>query len=167
MRSGVAFFVLLVLLSLTSLEIKNINSIVLIMSIKLVKQENEFGCGVACVAALLGITYQQALKLFDDGYLKAKTKGFLCKEICLVLNKLGENYKYKYVKSRLKRKIYQSATIVFIKKSKKYPANHYLLRTENRWLDPWMNLSKDKNIKNAKAGLRKRLPGRAIYYLQE
>lgn len=137
------------------------------MSIKLIKQEDEFGCGVACVAVLLGITYRQALKLFDDGYLKAKTKGFLCKEICFALNKLGKDYKYKYIKSRLKRKIYQSATIVFIKKSKKYPANHYLLRTENRWLDPWMNLSKDKNIKNAKAGLRKRLPGRTIYYLQE
>lgn len=150
-----------------SLDNKNINSIVLIMSIKLVKQKDEFGCGVACVAALLSITYQQALKLFDDGYVKAKTKGFLCKEVCLALNKLGRNYKYKYVKNRLKNKIYQLGVIVFIKKSKKYPANHYLLRVENKWLDPWINLSRDKNIKNAKAGLRKRLPGRAIYYLQE
>jgi hypothetical protein len=29
-----------------------------------VRQEDGFGCGVACVANLLGVSYQQALQLF-------------------------------------------------------------------------------------------------------
>jgi len=136
------------------------------MNFKLIKQKDDYGCGAACVAALLNITYRQALKLFNDGNLKAKTKGFSCKEICLVLNKFGKNYEYKYVKPRLKNRIYKEGTIVFIKRSKKYPANHYLLRTGKSWLDPWINLNRNKNIKNAKAGLRKRLPNKAIYYLR-
>jgi len=30
-------------------------------------------------------------------------------------------------------------------------------------MDPWINFQKDKNLKNAKAGFRKKLPGRPIY----
>lgn len=133
----------------------------------MIRQEDVSGCGVACVAALLGITYQQALKQFSKSGSQARNKGFLCKEICMVLHKLNKNYSHKYVKNRLRRKIYRPGTIVFIKKSKRYPPGHYFLRSEDGWLDPWINFCKDNNIKNAKAGLRKRLPDRAIYYLQE
>ncbi len=136
------------------------------MRIKRVRQKDEYGCGVACVAVLLDIDYDQILKTFDNGNRKAEQEGFTCKDICSALKKFGKKYSYRYVKPRLKNRIYKEGTIVYIKKTKKYPAGHYLLRVKDRWMDPWINFNRDKNIKNAKAGLRKQLPGKAIYYLQ-
>lgn len=134
---------------------------------KLIKQEDEFGCGIACVANLLKITYRQSLGLFSCGISKAKNRGFLCSEICELLNKRNKSFDYKYIKSKLRSRIYKSGTIIFIKISKKYPSGHYLLRANDGWIDPWANFLKDGNIKRAKAGIRKRLPGKAIYFIQE
>lgn len=39
------------------------------------------------------------------------------------------------------------------------PFGHYLIRFNNQWIDPWINLPN----KNIKAGFRKRLPGKPIY----
>lgn len=126
---------------------------------KPIKQRHPYGCGVACTAFILNTSYQNALRLFEKGKEKAENSGFFCKEIVGVLENAGMSYTYKYVNDRVRKKIYKSGTIVFIKRSKKYPSGHYLTRYKNVWMDAWINFSDD----NKKAGFRKRLPGRPIY----
>lgn len=118
---------------------------------RLVKQEDPFGCGVTCIAFILKINYHQALTLFKDGKIRAKEKpNFYCREMVMILNHSGLKYQYKYLKKRLLKKIYQPNTIVFIKRSKKYPFGHYLIRANRQWMDPL-------------AGFRTKLPGKPIY----
>ncbi len=124
---------------------------------RLVKQENKLGCGVACIAAISGMSYKEVLKLFPQN--KADTKGFICKEIIAVLKEKKFNYECKYLRPKLRNKIYKEGTIVFIQRSKRYPEGHYIARGDSGWMDPWINFP-DKNIK---AGLRKKLPGKPIY----
>ena len=128
-----------------------------------ITQESPSGCGIACVAFVFGSKYRKTLKFFQRGRQKAKTKGFYCKDLVKVLNSQGGNFEYRYIKSRIRKKIYQDNVIVFIKRSKKYPLGHYLCRYKNLWMDPWINFPKNKNIQKAKSGFRKRLPGQPIY----
>lgn len=127
----------------------------------MVTQKNSLGCGVASVAYVLEIAYEDAMLYFDSD--KVKRSGCYCKDLLGVLKQNRVNCCHRYLKGYLKKKIYKSRTIVFIKKSKRYPAGHYLVRTNDGWHDSWINFPKDKNIKNAKSGIRKRLPGKAIY----
>lgn len=123
------------------------------------KQEDKLGCGVACVAFILSVDYKNALKLFIDGKRKAKFEGFLCKDLVVALRIAGLSYKFKYIKAKIRKKIYKINTIVYLRKSKKYPLGHYLVRFENNWMDPWINFPNE----NKKAGFRKRLPEKPIY----
>lgn len=43
---------------------------------KPVKQEDNFGCGIACVAAVLNTNYKNALTLFKDGQEHVRKRGF-------------------------------------------------------------------------------------------
>ena len=127
---------------------------------KSIAQEDSLGCGIACVAFILKLTYKEAKNLFLDGKRRAKEEpNFYCGEIVGILENVGLSYEYKYLKKRLKHKIYRSNTIVYLRKSKKYPFGHYLVRYENKWMDPWINFPKE----NINAGFRKRLPGKPIY----
>ncbi len=110
---------------------KNINANLAITMIA-IKQKHLFGCGIACTANILGLSHDKTLSLFKNGKNKAKSKGFLCKEILEVLNKNGKKYQYKYIKKRIRGKIYQNGVIVYIKRSKKYPKGHYLCRVNNQ-----------------------------------
>jgi len=130
---------------------------------KLIKQEDSFGCGVACVASILDINYQNSLNLFKNGRIKANNTGFLCKDIIESLTKRGLSYEYKYITKKIRKKIYKPNTIVFLKISKKYPSGHYLCRIGNRWMDPWINFPNEK----IKAGYRKKLPDKPIYAILE
>jgi hypothetical protein len=125
-----------------------------------VTQDHGLGCGVACVATLLGITYQKALSLFKDGKKRAAKSGFYCKDIVAALERAGLQYEYKYIKPKQIKTIYQEGVIVLIKKSQRYPAGHYLVRVGDLWMDSWINYP---NINSAKSGFRKKLPGKPIY----
>ncbi len=125
-----------------------------------VAQEDPLGCAVACVAFRLGMSYRDALKLFNDGEDRVKKKAdFYCREIVQILNSQGLSYGYRYIKKRCRRSIYKPGSIVFIKRSKKYPVGHYLCRANNGWMDPWINIP----FGDRKAGFRKRLPGIPTY----
>lgn len=124
-----------------------------------IKQEDPFGCGIACVAFVLSISYADSLEMFKDGKNKAEKVGFLCKEIVNALKSKNLIYEYNYIKARYGKSIYDQKTIVFIKQSKKYPSGHYLVRANNNWMDPWINFPNQQK----KAGFRKRLPGKPIY----
>ena len=126
-------------------------------------QRGPFGCGVACVAFVLGEKYSEVANLLGKN--NARTTGFYCKDLIWILRKFGQNYSYKYLRRRLKKKIYKDGIIVFIKRSKRYPFGHYLVRHNGLWMDPWINFTKDNTIAKAKAGFRKRLPGKPIYMI--
>lgn len=128
---------------------------------KPVVQIDAFSCGIACVASILSVDYNLALNLFTDGKIKAQKNGFYCKEIVTALKSIGINYQYKYVNKKIRNKIYLENVIVFIKRSKRYPAGHYLCRIDKTWFDSWINFPE----KNKKSGIRKRLPGKPIYVI--
>ena len=130
---------------------------------KSITQEFEYGCGVACFAFATNHTYKEA-ELFL-GSKQAMSERFWCKDLAFELNKAGKQYTHKYIKPRLRNKIYQEGTIILIRRSKNYPSGHYLIRHNNMWMDPWINLPFDNDINNAISGYRKRLPGKPMYAL--
>jgi hypothetical protein len=130
---------------------------------KSVTQKDAFGCGAACVSFISKKSYEKTISIL--GKRKARDKGFNCKDLTNVLLQFGLRYQYKYIKPRLKKEIYKDGAIVFIKRSKTYPAGHFLARQNGKWMDSWINFQKNKNLDNAKSGFRKRLPGRPIYVL--
>lgn len=131
---------------------------------KLVPQQDGFGCGFACLASLLDISYNEILSLVADGENKAKHHGLYCQDIVIFLRANGfvDAY-FQSLKPNMKGRIYKNGTIVYIKKSKKYPAGHYLLRIDDKWMDPWVNFVDDPDVTHSKPGYRKRLPGTPIY----
>jgi len=127
---------------------------------KSVTQEHSSGCSVACVASVLGISYKQALKLFENPAY-AGSRGYYCREIVRVLKKGGRDYSYAFLKPKNKELARIPGSIVFIRKSARYPLGHYLARDEKgQWMDPWINYPE---IKPAKSGFRKTLPGKASW----
>lgn len=128
---------------------------------RLVIQEDEYGCGVACMANLLEMPYQKALDLFADPQ-NASWRGFICKDMVYALKRAQNPCKYYYIKPRKRKRIYRDGTIVFIKRNKKYPVGHYLARKGRLWIDSWFNIPNLPRI----AGVRKRLPGTPIYAIQ-
>lgn len=122
-----------------------------------ITQKDGMGCGAACVAFAANITYDQTVKIMGEE--KAKTAGYRLKELVNALSQYGAPYKSKHVNSTKKHEIYKEGTIVFIRRSKRYPYGHYLIRHKNMWMDPWINLTKDHNLANAQSGYRQRLPG--------
>lgn len=128
-----------------------------------ITQEDEMGCGAACVAFAASTTYQNAVRILGQN--KARTVGFQLKEMVDALNHYGLSYHFKHVKPRMKKSIYQDGAIVFIKRSTRYPYGHYLIRHHGQWADPWINLVIDKNLASAKSGYRQRLAGAAQWVI--
>lgn len=125
-----------------------------------VKQEDGLGCAVACVAFVIGVTYKEALKLFDDGEIRVKSKAnFYCPEIVRILRSKQVHCNWKKLKTASEEEIYNDNSIVFIKRSTEYPYGHFLVRHRGKWMDPWINLPN----KNIKAGFRNVLPGEPTY----
>lgn len=128
-----------------------------------ITQEFDYGCGIACFAFALDISYQQAAKQL--GEVQAGSTRFWIKDFVTALNISDKHYISKYMKPPMTRKIYKEGTIVLIRRSKLYPTGHYLIRHNGHWMDPWINLPKDTDISHATSGFRKRLPGKPMYAL--
>jgi len=118
------------------------------------------GCAVARVASLLGLGYERALMFFDKN--KASTKGYYLKDVILALKKRKVKYKSSKITDKTREYINRPGSIVFIKRSKKYPAGHYLLKTNNGWVNPWINYPE---IAPAKSGFNRNLPREAQWVL--
>lgn len=134
------------------------------MEKNVVVQEHELGCGLACVAFVVVKSYQEVLNITGNPS-KATQSGYYCKELIGLLHKFKYTYEVKYIKPHIKKLIYTNDTIVFIKRSLRYPFGHYLVYHNGLWMDPWINFPKNNRIEKAKAGFRKRLPGKPIYAL--
>lgn len=128
-----------------------------------VRQEDQLGCGIACVAYVLGMSYKDTRNLFIDGEHKATYKGFYCRDLVTVLKWKGKNYTHRYIKKNGVQERFNNLSIVFIKRSKQYPAGHFLVKTDCGWMDPYINYPE----KEPKAGFRKDLPGVPMYVIEE
>lgn len=130
------------------------------MENRLIIQETLNGCGVACVASLLGKSYKEALKLFNKK--KVLERGCLCREIVRALKKADKCYSYGKATKHTKRYLRITGSIVFIRRSKKYPTGHYLLKTRKGWMNSWVNTP---YLNPSKAEFQKKLPGEAQWII--
>jgi hypothetical protein len=133
---------------------------------RLITQKHPMGCGIACIAAVIGSSYEEVIKTSRITPMRAMTVGMTCKDIVRTLRLFHRDAEYCYIKRRFIKRIYKEGSIVFIAPSKRYLYGHYLCRLNGQWMDPWINASKTNwDMTKASAGFRKRLPGKAIYLI--
>jgi predicted double-glycine peptidase len=127
---------------------------------KYIKQEDSMGCGVACVAYILGISYGKAVDLFTQKQ-KRGSRGFTSKDITEAIKMSGVTYKSVYVGREKEPKI-ENNSIVYVPKCEYFPYGHYLVKIQNGYMDPFINLHESNfDYTKARAGLRKTLPNKA------
>ena len=129
--------------------------------LNLVTQEAPLGCSIAVVASLLNISYKEAMKLFPQAKRRHGTTGFYNQDIISALSQFGLDYRA--IKRRDKSKI-KPKTIVFLSRSKKFPFGHYLLKTNEGYLNSWINYP---CITPAQSGLIYKLPRKIKWVLEE
>jgi hypothetical protein len=125
-----------------------------------VTQELEYGCGVACFAFVCDLTFKQAVDYLGKEY--SVKHGWKPSDLVAALNSFGFSYKNNYVRKKSIDSFLEN-TIVLIEKSSEYPVGHYLVKQQDKWMDPWINMTEDDNLAHAKSGYRKLLPGKAMY----
>lgn len=130
------------------------------------------GCGVACVANRLGISYAEALRLFDNPE-EAKTIGYKCKYVVEALHRAGCDVRLHHIKQSDRvatangsHPIAEGA-IVLLERSESYPYQHYLLRAGDGWCDPWVNMHDDADVSGSRVGIRAVLPGLPYYAIYQ
>ncbi|MDQ1064486.1 MULTISPECIES: hypothetical protein [Stenotrophomonas] len=106
---------------------------------RLVSQQDEWGCGIACVASLTGLSYREArsrLEARKGGLIDADAPGLELEPIIDVLRDAGI-----LMEQRVGAKRWPSGAIVFLSEEwgRYRGTGHYLLRTDDGWMDPWAN----------------------------
>jgi hypothetical protein len=134
------------------------------------QQKDLKGCGIACIANLLGEKYESVKSDFEEKFYKIDG-GVKMFDIVNYLNLKGLKYKSKFFNQNKKCEYNRKEglkfsripnSITLIAKSEKYKVGHYLLRVKKGWVDPWINFT---TLDKARAGIRKKLPGNAWYVL--
>ncbi len=126
-----------------------------------ITQEFDFGCGIACFAFVMEVSYKKATEMLGKD--QSLSNRFWVKDLVYALNTSGKSYNLKHIKPRSININYREGTIVLIRRSSIYSSGHYLVRYQKMWMDPWINFAANKNIISAKSGYRKRLPGKPMY----
>lgn len=110
-----------------------------------VRQEDDFGCGFACVAYICDLQYQD-VKKFTNNPENAEAGGYRCKPLCDILNriykqnKIAKVWKTKYV-GKTKNPEIPNESILYINKNDKYKYGHYIVKTKYGYMNPFSNLS--------------------------
>lgn len=126
-----------------------------------VTQEHGYGCAVACVAYILCISYNDALKLFDKPQ-QAWREGFYCVDIINALAKGAKIYEFCRTDDQ-KNPYFPVNCIVYVESSEKYPVGHYLTKTiNNQWMNSWINCPV---ICPTLSGFEEQLPGIVSYVI--
>jgi hypothetical protein len=100
-----------------------------------VRQKDPMGCGIACVASLLGVSYAYAKRRYFIGVpgrpeVLGRSNGFTRSAIVQALSNAGLRYRRSRVIADL-----SPGCIVFVR-GHLYLVGHYLLRTSAGWMDP-------------------------------
>ena len=131
-----------------------------------VTQRHQIACGIACVAYITKIPYDALAQ--EQSATKLNQTGFMCPELVKLLNEHGLRYRWKKLIASERDSQFKVGDIVFIERSPLIPDGHFLTRTTNGWMDPWINLdAKNPNISDADSGIRPTLPGRAEYLIYQ
>ena len=107
-----------------------------------VRQEDEWGCGVACVAARLGISYDEArarLEHVKGNPINMEPKGLELDPIVHVLHEANV-----HVVADWYADDFPPGTIVYISGEPPYEWGHYLLKVAQGWMDPWANMPRQQ-----------------------
>jgi hypothetical protein len=109
---------------------------------RLVTQRHEWGCGAACVASLLAISYSDALARLEQrkgAGINEQPKGLEPSPIVHVLRTAGYEVAKQY-----KTSSWPLGTIVLLtwEFGRYKGCGHYMLLTARGWMDPWYNLNK-------------------------
>lgn len=128
-----------------------------------VTQLHPMGCGAACVAFVAEVSCREAVSVL--GTEKAGKTGFTLREIAQALAVFGMKYEVHHADGSFREKARVPGTIVFVRRSPRYPFGHYLARSNNRWMDPWINLVTDGNLATARSDFRPRLPSSAQWLI--
>lgn len=103
-------------------------------------QGDEWGCGAACVASLLGVTYKKTKALLGHKHPDKGYKGYSCAELSRGLRRGGLAYRGRLCARRKDDAIPVGAIVFLSRKAGKFEGSgHYLLRTPAGWMDPWSN----------------------------
>ena len=78
---------------------------------QMITQEDDMGCGAACVAFAAHRSYQHVVSVLGQD--KARTVGFQLKELVDALAHYGLRYHFKHVTPNKKHIVYQDGVIVF------------------------------------------------------
>lgn len=124
-------------------------------------QEDDYGCGVACVANILNCSYSKALTYFTDGERKAQTEGFYMQDMCEALRNAGWDGYWVVDQDSWQLEKERTYTIVFVEPNQIYPVGHYLMRMFGFWLNSWSNFPEYPR----QSGLNKELPGKATHFI--
>lgn len=113
---------------------------------RLVTQKDDWGCGAACVASLLAISYYEARKRLEQrkgAGINEASKGLEPSPIAHVLRDAGYEVTKQY-----KASSWSLGTIVLLtwEFGRYKDSGHYMLLTERGWMDPWYNLNKRPRI---------------------
>ncbi len=130
----------------------------------LVRQMGNMGCGVACVASVLRISYQQALKRFQSVGVNGDhmMAGFSRCSLKTVLKKAGREYTFHsfgpVTESERRRRrangLPERSIVYVFDKNTRYCYGHYLVRMPGGWMDP------------EKGRIRRKLPACPKSYLE-
>lgn len=125
---------------------------------RVVSQRDSWGCGVACVASLLGLSYREARRRLirrKGREINASPYGLPYKVIEYVLGRAGVTT----IRKRGQR-TWQAGTIIFLSKQRgRYRnAGHYLLKVPRGWMDPWINYQTEPPVGGIRAGLPRGAP---------
>lgn len=119
----------------------------------LVSQEDEWGCGAACVASLLGISYREAKQLVEKEKklsVNEEPFGLELHHIAIALQKKGVKVIADWDPEEI-----PEGSIVCIGGKSRYKDEHYILRTPDGWMDPWYDLKKKHMVAQYREGYPK------------
>ena len=119
----------------------------------LVEQEDEWGCGVACVASRLGVTYAVAksrLEKQKGSGIEEKPKGLDLDPIVKVLHRAGVDVVADWFAKEM-----PAGTIAYIDGAAPYKDGHYLLKVAGGWMDPWSSMPAKAREAKVQKGLPK------------
>lgn len=132
--------------------------------LKPIVQEHSMGCGLACVAYVLGKSYATIFNQIDHPE-RAWTRGFYCAELVAMLRINGRNFRWRSVKGKKLPVDHNipDGSIIFVAACDAYPMGHFLVKIANhQYMNPWINFP---TIKSPKAGFVK-YPGKLSYVIE-